>query len=486
MSVNQVQRLFSEASDFAQERKWSSVIATWNKAIPLLRQHKEFGHDELTFAYTQRGSARLHMGDYGGALSDFGQAIEVNPRKDSALVREAHYNRAIALSEAGVYLDAIADFDRVIEIYPQYTEAYYKRGLTKIKMGNYEGAIADFDQAIVSNPQFADAYSGRGATKSKTGDHDGAIADFDQAFAINPQITIDPQFADAYYKRGVAKSNAGDHKGAIAYYSRALEINPEHKNASHDRAAMLTLQASEKGREQIEAQYKEQLRAQQEQFDRERERQLQMQREQQNQFDRAMQVQLQKQREQQEHFALERKNAEKERQEEKRLREAGTRIIYSKEYERTLKKCNKKVRQRGGWVWRLSGALALAAVAIYGYIAYLGIEAWQAAQSPMAMRNFSALSLFPFILIGTLVLSPLAWAIRMLNRDKHKYWVLRQDAAANLNLLRIIETGDEKREDLWLQLFDHHDKRSSAHLIADWNHSDGSSNNFTINPGDKP
>ena len=273
------------------------------------------------------------------------------------------------------------------------------------------------------------------------------------------------------------------------------------------------MQASKKGREEIEAKYQAQLQAQQEQFDREREEQLQKQQEQQKQFDREREEQLQKQREQlrkqQEQFDREREEQQKKQQEqqkqfdrereeqqkkqqeqlrkqqeqldrEKEEREAGSRIIYSKEYERTLKKCDRKSRKLSRWVWLLSGALALAAVAAYGYIACLGIEAWQAAQSPMAMRNFSALSLFPFILIGTLVLSPLAWAIRILNRDKHKYWVLREDAAANLNLLRIIETGHKKREDLWLQLFDHHDKRGSANLIADWNRADTSGGNSIV------
>ena len=81
--------------------------------------------------------------------------------------------------------------------------------------------------------------------------------------------------------------------------------------------------------------------------------------------------------------------------------------------------------------------------------------------------------------MGTLALSPFAWIVRLLHRDRHKVWALREDAVANLTLMQIIESnleGDAKNE-LWLRLFDHHDKRGSANLIADWNRADTDSGN---------
>ena len=68
----------------------------------------------------------------------------------------------------------------------------------------------------------------------------------------------------------------------------------------------------------------------------------------------------------------------------------------------------------GVWVWALSSVLAVAAVVIFGGIAYLGVEQLQECEQPCKKEAFSALSLLPFILMGTLVLSPLAWVIRML------------------------------------------------------------------------
>ena len=541
MNNEQLKKLIGELNTLSERKEWNAVIAKCNEVVPLLPNSDKRKADVLNLrgvansrmgnyadaivdydkaiavnprhakTYIDRGIAKLNTADYVGAVADFDITLDNNPQDavvynsrgiakgylkdynssiadfDRALdinsqYAEAYHNRGFANLELGKNENAIMDFDQSIKLQPRHAEGYLNRSNAKAKMGDHEGSIADLEQAIEINPQYAEAYNNRGNSKDNLSDYEGAIADYDQALKINPQYT------EAYSNRGVTKRKMGNYEGAIADHDQALKISPNYKNAIHNRAIALALQASEKGREEIEAKFQAQLRAQQEQFDRERQEQLQKQQKQQEQFDRERQEQLQEQREQlrkqQEQFDRERQEQQQKQQElldrEKEEREAGSRIIYSKEYERTLKKCDRKSRKLSRWVWLLSGALALAAVAAYGYIACLGIEAWQAAQSPMAMRNFSALSLFPFILIGTLVLSPLAWAIRILNRDKHKYWVLREDAAANLNLLRIIETGHKKREDLWLQLFDHHDKRGSANLIADWNRADTSGGNSIV------
>ena len=384
-------------------------------------------------AYVNRGNAKHGMGDYKGAIADHDRAIEINPRAG------VYNNRGHVKHSMGDYEGAIADYNQALEINPKFVSAYTNRGATKDSMGDYEGAIADYNQALEIDSKLADAYINRGTAKNSMGDHEGAIADYNQALEINPKL------ADAYNNRGAVKDKMGDYEGAIADYDQALKINPTYENAIHNRGVALAMQASQKGREEIEAKYQAQLQAQQEKFASELREQSQAQ--------------------------------------INRLA-GGARIIYSNEYVDTLGDYDNSARWRGALVWIFSFLLGLAAIFIYGYIACFGMEEWEAAQSPMAMRVFSPLSLFPFILMGTLVLSPLAWVIRMLNRDKHKYWVLREDARSNRDLLRIIETGGSEREDLWRQLFDHYDKRGSAHLIADWNHSDGGGgNNFTINPG---
>ena len=69
---------------------------------------------------------------------------------------EAYNNRAVAKERTGDYKDAIADYDKAIEINPKFAEAYYNRGIAKESTGDYKGAIADWGKAIELNPSLKD------------------------------------------------------------------------------------------------------------------------------------------------------------------------------------------------------------------------------------------------------------------------------------------------------------------------------------------
>jgi tetratricopeptide (TPR) repeat protein len=59
----------------------------------------------------------------------------------------AYYNRGIALSEKGKIPEAITDFDEAIRLNPNYGRAYYNRALAYQKQGHSDKAKADFAEA---------------------------------------------------------------------------------------------------------------------------------------------------------------------------------------------------------------------------------------------------------------------------------------------------------------------------------------------------
>ena len=78
-------------------------------------------------------------------------------------------------------------------------ENYFNQGIEKAKEGDWHGAETNFDRAIELKPDFAFAYNNRGITKRMQHDWAGAIDDYSKA------IELETNFALAYNNRGFAR-----------------------------------------------------------------------------------------------------------------------------------------------------------------------------------------------------------------------------------------------------------------------------------------
>ena len=160
----------------------------------------------------------------------------------------------------GRYDEAIADFNKVIELNPENTHAYYNRGLAKFRLGDiesekgntekarqlYEAGIADSTQAIKRTPEDANAYHNRAGGKFRLAQLETAIPKVQQYYqdAIDDWtqvITLNPELSDPYSNRGAAKALLGESKAdqgdiaevqalyasAIQDCTHAIQLNPE-------------------------------------------------------------------------------------------------------------------------------------------------------------------------------------------------------------------------------------------------------------------
>jgi tetratricopeptide (TPR) repeat protein len=114
---------------------------------------------EITIASDILSSAntKYKNRDYLGALTDYTQALQLDPNNASAFCC-----RGVAYYRLGDRQNATIDYNRSIEIDPTLAIAYYRRGFLHYTAQDYVSAIADYNKSIELKPDFALAYSNRG------------------------------------------------------------------------------------------------------------------------------------------------------------------------------------------------------------------------------------------------------------------------------------------------------------------------------------
>ena len=185
----------------------------------------------------------------------------------SALTADDFFITAGNKSQKGNYRGAIADYDRVLAMNPQFGEVYFRRGIARSLIKDWRGADADYTQAIAIAPGYTEAYLHRASVRNTLNDWRGAKADFDVVLSLNPinllayigrgvalcelndcqngmkdysrAIAIDPTAADAYNRRGFSYYRLGNRQGAIDNYLAAAEL---YRQQGKDRDYLETVQ----------------------------------------------------------------------------------------------------------------------------------------------------------------------------------------------------------------------------------------------------
>lgn len=171
-------------------------------------------NDRRATILTDRGVAYVRLGQTKLAFEDFNRAVQLFPEYAAV-----YNNRGNLLLALGVVKEAIKDFDRALVLAPGYASAYNNRAGAHLQLGDYRAAIQDYSKAIQLLPQSAAPLTGRGRAHLALGRPHAAIRDFSRA------VSADARFASAYKNRGEAKIEVGHYEEAIEDYSRAVAFD---------------------------------------------------------------------------------------------------------------------------------------------------------------------------------------------------------------------------------------------------------------------
>jgi tetratricopeptide (TPR) repeat protein len=154
--------------------------------------------------------------NYDLRLSACSRIIEKGSKDDKNL-SEPYRRRGFAYQMKGEHDRAITDFNEAIRLNPQNARAYNNRGSSFRGKREYDRAISDHNEAIRLDP-YADAYNSRGITFFAKGDRDQAVADFSKA------VELDPKNGKFLVSRGRAFEAMNDKARALVDYQSILAL----------------------------------------------------------------------------------------------------------------------------------------------------------------------------------------------------------------------------------------------------------------------
>jgi protein O-mannosyl-transferase len=166
-------------------------------------------------AYNNIGFADAKEGELDDAISEYERALDINPNYS-----DAHYNLGFAFQQKGQFADAVMQYERAIEIEPDNFEAHNNLGNILMLAGKLDESIVEYQKALNLNPNEVEAHSNLGNVLSQKGRYSEAIQEYQKA------LVLEPEYAEIHYNLGLLLSRQGQLAGAIKEYQATIQEKP--------------------------------------------------------------------------------------------------------------------------------------------------------------------------------------------------------------------------------------------------------------------
>jgi tetratricopeptide (TPR) repeat protein len=126
-----------------------------------------------------------------------------------------HYDLGRSYLRSGAHAQALAEFERAIEMRPEEFWPHFYHGICAYKLDRHGDAVSSLSTAIALAPRTAECYYNRALAYQALGRREEALRDDTRA------LELDPRFTDAALNRAVLHFRAGRHTAALADLARA-------------------------------------------------------------------------------------------------------------------------------------------------------------------------------------------------------------------------------------------------------------------------
>lgn len=162
------------------------------------------------------------------ALAGYERALQLQPP-----YADAHYNRARALHQLGRLPEAAASLNQALALTPQPTVAMLQlHAQIEGDLGHVDSALRTLERALAAAPEHLGLLHNRAVLLQRRHRHEEALALHDRAAALGLDV------ADAHYNRGNTLQSLGRHEEALQAYRQALTREPAHLLTHFDLARL--------------------------------------------------------------------------------------------------------------------------------------------------------------------------------------------------------------------------------------------------------
>ncbi len=203
--------------------RYSAAISDYGSALT-------YNYDEPGYVYWNRGACYYESGKYKEADDDYAKAIEkITSRADLSTL---YSNRGDCKAQLDEFENAYTFYAKAISYNPQNYNPYWQRGHYKSQEYKYDEALADFDKAIEIfladpvpslNNDLAILYRNKALMHKYKMQYTDALA------AINKSVATDPNMAKTYRIRGQIYQAMKKYDKARADYENAITLQTDNK-----------------------------------------------------------------------------------------------------------------------------------------------------------------------------------------------------------------------------------------------------------------
>jgi tetratricopeptide (TPR) repeat protein len=209
------------------------AVLTWKQAgiyrgLETLWSDTVEKNPESWMAHNNLGMVLHQKGQQDEAIAHFQKALELDPNKF-----EIQNNLGQTLSVSGRLREAFPHLEKALEINPNYAEAHYNLGNALLRTGRVAEAIVQLLQALEIDPNYVPAHSNLGSAFLQTGQVDESLAHLQKA------LEIDPNYKAAHFNLANTLLQMGRIEEAVSHLQRVLAIDPGDAEALKNMAWVL-------------------------------------------------------------------------------------------------------------------------------------------------------------------------------------------------------------------------------------------------------